>query len=565
MRVAGPDHSTEPLDPPRPSRRRLLQGLVAVALGAAGAWVAWRRGVPIPSHTHAPAAAPGASPATTFADRRFRQPLRLPGREGLLADVALVAPLRLVAGRASFALFGGADTEVWNYAGMIGARAVANPLLRVRHGDTLQVTLRNQLAQDTTIHWHGLSVDEANDGSGLHPVAPGAERTYRLAIANRAGLYWYHAHPHGRTGEQLQRGLAALLLVEDAEELALRDALGLDWCVRDLPLLVADKQVDGGNAIVYRNGADDWIGNRMLVNWTPEPTHDVLPALYRLRIANASNARLLRLAFEHDGGLLPFRLIGTDGGLLAEAWEVEDQFLAPAQRMDVLMDFSRVPSGGRVTLRSLDYVAMENESESGAMLRDPMGEHPGAAPMGAPVSLMQFCVAGCAGGVAAPVAPPARVPARLSALPPPPDTRGWPRRALRLAMDAAGTWSINGRNLHRDGHAPLFTVRRGTREVWEIRNNMTSMPHPLHVHGLQFRVVSRAVSPQDVRSQQVAPRGLTPRDLGLNDTVLVWPGEVVAIALDFDQPFRGPQHYMIHCHNLEHEDMGMMVAFAIDD
>src|SRR5204862_5495042 len=110
----------------------------------------------------------------------------------------------------------------------------------------------NRLAEDTTIHWHGLAVDEANDGSGLHPVAAGASTRYRFRVRNRAGLYWYHAHPHGRTGVQVQRGLAGPLLVEDAEELALRAHLGLRWGERDLLLLIADKQVDANNAIVYK-------------------------------------------------------------------------------------------------------------------------------------------------------------------------------------------------------------------------------------------------------------------------------------------------------------------------
>ncbi|MEO5628376.1 MAG: multicopper oxidase domain-containing protein, partial [Thermomonas sp.] len=393
------------------------------------------------------------------------------------------------------------------------------------------------------------------------------QASYRFRIDNRAGLYWYHAHPHGLTGRQVQFGMAAPLLIVDDEESALRDTLDLGWCERDLPLFIADKQLDARNAIVYRNGADDWIGNRVLVNWTPEPTHEVLPALYRLRIANACNARLLRLAFAHEGRLLPYHLIGTDGGLLARPWEIEDVFLAPAQRIDVLVDFSEVPPGGRVTMRSLDYVAMENEDESGAFVREPMGDHPGAVPMGAPLDIMQFCVAGCGGDTQPTVSrrARARIPDVLSSLPDPPDARDWLVRKLRLSMDSEGMWFINDHNFNRDGHAPLFTVTRGSREVWEIRNSMTSMPHPMHVHGFQFRILSRSISPQDVRARQVAANGLGPQDLGLSDTVLVWPGEVVRIALDFAQSFRGTQRYMIHCHNLEHEGMGMMATFAVAD
>ncbi len=259
--------------------------------------------------------------------------------------------------------------------------------------------------------------------------------------------------------------------------------------------------------------------------------------------------------------MLPFQLIGTDGGLLAAPWRVEDLFLAPAQRADVLVDFSAVPPGERVLLRSLAYDAMENENESGALAPDPMAEHPGATPVGHALDLMEFRVHSDATRASATMP----VTAPLSALELPPDTAGWPVRALRLHMDAQGRWLINDWNFHLTGHAPVFTVKRGTREVWEIRNSMTSMPHPIHVHGFQFRLVSRGVSPVDVRGRQVAPNGLGPQDLGLNDTVLVWPGEIVRIALDFSQPCRGTQHYMLHCHNLEHEDMGMMLTFAVTD
>ena len=546
------------------TRRRLFVGIAAAAAAAATPWLLKRKH----AHEHAavaetprPHAGPGAPNA-----QPFQAPLRLPGHEGLFAEVALSAPLALSARAAAFPIFSGKQTPLWHYAGTVDGRAVANPLLRASKGDTVEVSLTNQLSEDTTIHWHGLSVDEANDGSGLHPVPAGGNARYRYTVDNRAGLYWYHAHPHERTGLQLQRGLAGLLRIEDDEERVLAERLGLRWGERDLPLFIADKQIDADNGIVYRIGADDWIGNRVLVNWTPEPFLEVLPALYRLRLLNGCNARMLRIAFEHEGRTLPLRLIGTDGGLLAQAWPLDDVFLAPAQRIDVLVDFGALPAAARVLLRSLEYVAMENEDESGAFAPDPMGDHPGAAPMGDALDLMQFCVAACSdtqrrqarlgSGL---------LPATLSALPPPPDTSAWPVRPLRLRMDNQGTWFINDWNYHQVGHEPVFTVKRGSREVWEIRNNMTSMPHPIHLHGFQFRVVSRSISPPDVRSRKVTPQGLGPQDLGLSDTVVVWPGEIVRIAIDFSQPYSGTQRYMLHCHNLEHEDMGMMVSFAVED
>ncbi|MGO1002588.1 multicopper oxidase family protein [Lysobacter sp. CA196] len=544
-----------------PQRRRFLVGLtVGGAATVAGPLALWRW---TGGHGHSLGSGRAPKLSELAPEARFVQPLRLPGAEGLLAEVDLKQPLRLSAQALSVGLFPGAPTALWAYTGHVGAHDVGNPLLHTRRGDTVEVEFDNRLAEATTIHWHGLAIDEANDGSGLHPVEAGASRRYRYRVDNRAGLYWYHAHPHGRTGVQLQRGLAGLLLVEDDEERALRQRLGMRWGERDLPLMIADKQVGADNAIVYKDGADDWIGNRVLVNWTPEPYLDVIPAWYRFRLANVANARMLRVAFVQGEQVLPMQLIGTDGGLLGQAWPVDDVFLAPAQRIDVLVDFGALTPGQRVMLRSLDYVAMENEDESGAFLPDPMADHPGAAPMGAALDLMELRLIECADERR----PPARLPdlSALSKIDPLPDTADWPVRALRLRMDEQGRWFINDWNFHDDGHEPAFSVRRGSREVWEIRNSMTSMPHPIHLHGFQFRVLSRSISPPDIRGRQVAAGGLTAQDLGWNDTVVVWPGEIVRLAIDFAQPLSGNQRYMLHCHNLEHEDMGMMLTFAVTD
>lgn len=540
------------MNPHARRRRSLMLAIAAACAGGAGLGAWWRRdaapadALPASAHGHGTGAA--AAPSA----------LRRPGRSGLLADLRPAGPVRLQAAVVQAEVFAGAATTLWAYQGCDGGKPCLNPTLHVSTGDTLDVTLHNALAEDTTVHWHGLMVDEANDGSGLHPVPANGERRYRFEVRNRAGLYWYHAHPHHRTGRQLQMGLAGLLLVEDDEERALRVQLGLPWGERDLPLMLTDKQVDARNAIVYRDEADDWIGNRVLANWSPEPAMTVAPGLHRFRMINVANARVLRPAFLHEGAPLPVRLIGTDGGLLDQPRIVDDLFLAPAQRADVLVDFGAVPAGARVVLRSLDYVAMENEDESGPLAPDIMADHPGAVMMGDALDLMVFDVEGIA-------APPIHVPDTLSSLPPPPDTTGWKAREIRLSMGADGEWLINGLNFRSHGHHPAFEVKRGSREVWDIRNNMTSMPHPIHIHGVQFRVVSRSISPPDIRARQVADGGLGPQDLGFNDTVLVWPGEIVRVAIDFSQPFSGTQRYMLHCHNLEHEDMGMMLTFAVVD
>ena len=106
-------------------------------------------------------------------------------------------------------------------------------------------------------------------------------------------------------------------------------------------------------------------------------------------------------------------------------------------------------------------------------------------------------------------------------------------------------------------------VPRGKVETWVIRNDASSMPHAMHLHGFAFEVLARETSPRPITALQVDPHGRLATDLGRKDTVLVWPGESVRVAIDFAHPFAGPQAYLFHCHNLEHEDGGMMLAVAV--
>ena len=124
-------------------------------------------------------------------------------------------------------------------------------------------------------------------------------------------------------------------------------------------------------------------------------------------------------------------------------------------------------------------------------------------------------------------------------------------------------WLINGKNYLDDVHAIGFIAKRNSIELWDIKNDTKSMPHPIHLHGFTFQIVHRTRSPPQVKRLAIMPNGLSAQDTGWMDTVLVWPGETVRIAVDFRQPFTGDQQYMLHCHNLEHEDQGMMLNFIV--
>jgi len=154
------------------------------------------------------------------------------------------------------------------------------------------------------------------------------------------------------------------------------------------------------------------------------------------------------------------------------------------------------------------------------------------------------------------------LPARLSTLPEP--TQATVRR-LRLDFDEHAGFLIDNTPYRADEIA--FSVERGAREVWEVRNSPISMPHPMHLHGFGFRVLRRRGTFGPARALAREESGLLPTDLGVKDTVVVWPNETLWLAVDFALPdeaaFRGRQRYMFHCHNLEHEDGMMMRNFAV--
>jgi blue copper oxidase len=408
----------------------------------------------------------------------------------------------------------------------------------------------NALDEMSIVHWHGLANDTNNDGHPHYAVGPGETYDYQFKVSNRAGTYWYHPHPQHLAGKQMYVGLAGLLIVEDAEEIALQRALALDLGVTDIPLLIQDKNLTADGALRYEPGAQDhfvgYCGDRVLVNLTPSPCLDCATRLYRFRLVNGSGARIYRLAFMHGDAPVEFRVIGADGGLLERPVAAREIFLSPSERADVLVDLSAAEVGDRVMLVSLPFDAMYFTGTS-------HGSDTNASANGAPLEIMLL-------RVTQKLAYDRRVPEVLSqpALLEPESAQ--PRRFA--FSHAKGQWRIN-RQSYRMTEA-AFSVKRGAREVWEFHNARPSMPHPVHIHGFQYRVLERIGSPAQTQQLAANERGLPASELGWKDTVLLWPGETIRLLIDFSHPFQGDQIYMLQCHNLEHETHGMMVNFRVE-
>jgi len=554
-------------------RRRFIAASAAAA-GLCG--LLWRRSVFAATdagHKTAPVSASPTAPEEQFTNR-----LRLPGASGLYAAVAAKDVKQITVSEMNFEILPRISSPFWAYVAEVGGKRLLNPTLLARPGDEIKLRMVNRLKQPTIIHWHGLTNDERNDGFGNYQVDPGKGFDYAFTVRDRAANYWYHPHPHDIAGEQAYKGLAGLLIVKDDDEEKLARALDLAVGVTDIPLVIQDRSFNFEGKLEYKLSREQmfagFLGEEIPVNLTVRPYFDAARRIYRFRILNGSNARSYRLAFAQGKRLLDYYLIGTDGGLLEQPQKVREAFIGAAQRLDVLLDLRAASGSEPVFLKSLAFDPMHNESideksgkpAAGAMQgmgampgmqsggAGPHAAHAGGGLMdGMEISLLQINIKSSAEYKR-------QIPSQLSQLPKLAAAAGEPRR-LTLGHDRKGNWNINGWRFNM--HETPVTVQRGAREIWLLRNNRASMPHPMHIHGFQFRVLERRDSPAQVKALATRNNGLLPQDMGLLDTVLVWPGESVRIALDFSHPFSGDQTYMFHCHNLEHEDTGMMIGYKL--
>ncbi|WP_410660601.1 multicopper oxidase family protein [Amycolatopsis sp. lyj-112] len=433
----------------------------------------------------------------------------------------------------------GVRTPLWTYEG-----SFPGPTIESRRGWPVTVTHRNELPVPTVVHLHGGRTPAASDGyptdlvlpetsvhagHGMHDpraVVTRLTRDYTFPLDQRPTLLWYHDHRMDFTAPAIWRGLAGLHVVRDDAE----ENLGLPAGPRELPLMIADRAFAADGSLDYpsldpslreRPGVHDAylagvLGDVILVNGAPWPVHETDAARYRLRVLNASNARHYELeAVADDGRRLDLVQVGADQGLLAAPVIHHTLPIAPAERYDLIVDFTGVPIGGRVRIL--------NRLGSGRT-RD----------------VMAFRIARKATDHS-------RVPGTLST-----DLPYWSRAdAVRVRdfafragqMHGGHGWLIGG--LPFDPARTDVTTRLGDVEVWRL---VADVHHPVHLHLVGFRVLSRSGGPP------------LPHDAGLKDTVSLRPGEGVEIITRFDG-YRG--RYLFHCHNAEHEDMGMMANLEV--
>ena len=488
-------------------------------------------------------------------------PDRQTASTGFVPDVEL----SLTAAPGEAQVLSGAPTRVWRFTGqLIKGPATTlqvlpgsylGPVIRLRRGQKVRVRFNNRLPEPSIVHWHGLDVPEVADGHPRLAVSAGRDYIYEFEVTNRAGTYWYHPHPHLRTGAQVYQGLAGLLIVGDAEE----DHLGLPSGEAEHLCVLQDRQFDAGNQLVFRGDnmmemMNGFLGNRVMVSGRPQPTIDVDAGWQRIRLLNGSNARIYKLVWSGD---VKMTLIGGDGGLLEQPIRQPVLTLAPGQRADLLIDLSGIAAGIDIHFDSQSYP----EADAGivGMMGMGMGRGMGMRGMastttaanGASLRVMTLRTRNRKGVSY-------HVPDRLSAF-----DATWAAstgaRIRQVPIVFQGMeWLLGGRTFEMGQVAPEETVAAGSTHMWEFMNLANRMgmeaAHPIHMHGRQFRVLQR----RGGRLNNALRAGLA--DSGWRDVVLVLPGETVRVQATFS---RHPGLYLYHCHILEHEDMGMMRNFRI--
>ncbi len=494
------------------SRRRFLAGGIAV-LGASAVRPGWSQ------------SAPARLPIPPLVDGTGGEPVDLQIRSGAWSFMPGVRTPTL-----------GINQE---YLG---------PTIRTRRNSELNLHYRNTLTKGVAIHGHGLHVPGDVDGGPQLEMAPGDLWQPSLSIVQPAATCWYHSHTHGKTGDQVYRGLAGMIIIDDddADSMDLPRRYGID----DLPVIIQDRSFDDDGRLVYSledAEEDGWYGETVFINGAMAPVAQVPAGKVRLRLLNGANARFYIVAFADGRG---FHKIACDGGFLPAPVPMTEMEMAPGERCEIIVDLSDGKPAELLTLFEDEVEEAEEEGVVGSLLDLLAGS---GSPSALPSLTLQVDPA-----LSAHTAP---LPDRMATIVRPRDNHIARTREFVLTMEEVADhgghgghgghgmmdMGINGAAMDMD--VINERVQRGVWERWRIRSDQGA--HPFHVHGCSFLI------------EQMEGAAAPPDQQGWKDMVVLDDDDWSEIVVRFDHPATPDHPYMYHCHILEHEDRGMMGQFTV--
>ncbi len=430
--------------------------------------------------------------------------------------------------------------QITNTMGANGG--ILGPTLLLNQGNFVNFTVNNQLAETTTIHWHGLHVAAENDGGPHTTIASGATWKPSFTILDKAATYWYHPHLHEKTNEHVSKGIAGFIIVTDDEEAAL--ALPRTYGVDDFPMVMQTKDFDANNQIIVPSNADDVA----MVNATIDPYLDAPAQVIRIRLLNGSSQRVFNVGLSNNQ---MFYQIASDGGLLATPNQTTRLLLSPGERAEILVNFTGKEGETAYLISyaselSNGIYGATNPGNNASMTLDGYNPNP---LNGTDFNLLQFNV------VAQTASPILSIPSNLATVTPIEESTSNKTRTLTFSPATMGMDQLNGDFLINDVSFDMDVINISVPfenvEIWEL-TNQSAIAHPFHIHDVQFYVLSR--------------NGNTPpaSEQGRKDVVFVKPQETVRFITVFETFADSPVPYMYHCHLLTHEDRGMMGQFTVN-
>ncbi|AKP68132.1 multicopper oxidase family protein [Companilactobacillus ginsenosidimutans] len=376
------------------------------------------------------------------------------------------------------------------------------PVIQISRGQTVHIKEVNDLNENTTFHWHGAIISGKADGGPHEPVKPGDTKNIKFKVQQPAATLWFHPHPNGETAKQVYEGLAGLLYVTDKQssKLSIPKTYGVD----DFPLIVQDRTFDSNNQFNYKKdyNADGTLGKNLLINGTLNPYINVSTNFVRLRLLDGSNAR--NYNFRLSGNRTMYKIAG-DGSLLTKPVAIKKLQLSPGERAEIVVNTSDLKDGTNLKLIAggMNVLTMKLGERTGNIKHLP------------------------------------KVLKKMSAVKAP---TGKVNKEKLVLSGMGNMVNINGKKF--DPSRIDIHTKQGEQQVWTIENKkqMMNMIHPFHLHGVQFRILTI-----NGKKPPIAQRGYL-------DTITLNPGDKYQITFKFEKT----GIYMYHCHNLEHEDEGMM-------